>query len=78
VIAVPLVLFVALRDPQPLDWHDNDQLMLPPPTVWSLLSVPVSDIVPLTGRVKGGDIEATMATEMGCPAMTSVRAENRE
>jgi len=30
-----------------------------------LLSVPMSDIVPLTGSVKGGGVEATMATEMG-------------
>jgi hypothetical protein len=43
-----------------------------------LLNVPVSDIVSLTGRVNGGDVEATIATEMGLPAMTSVREENRE
>jgi hypothetical protein len=33
VIAVPLVVLVAPREPQSLDPHDRDQLMLPPPTV---------------------------------------------
>jgi hypothetical protein len=33
VIAVPLVVFVALREPQSLDWQDSDQLMPPPRTV---------------------------------------------